>query len=133
MSVFDWLRGKASALEHRLGEAEKLGASIDDKLDLVVRQCEKFESAIGSLYERALTLEQDTSRTLDGSDFAQRMDDVATEFAKSVDGLTKEDGRMWKAIERIETRINDRLNALATLVESLEKDEQPGSYKDKKK
>ena len=122
MSVFDWLRGKANALEHRLGEAEKLGATIDDKLDLVVAQCEKFESAIGSLYERALTMETDIGRTLDGSDFAQRIDNVATEFAKTVDGLTKEDGRVWKAIERIEKRMNDRLTALATAVESLEKD-----------
>jgi predicted nucleic acid-binding Zn-ribbon protein len=128
MSVFNWLRGKATALEHRLDQAEKLGASIDDKLDTVVQQCEKFENAIGSLYERALTMEKDIGRTLDGSDFAQRIDDVATEFAKTVDGLTKEDGRIWKAVERIETRINDRLNALAKMVESLDEDT-PGKSK----
>ncbi len=133
MSVFDWLRGQAKALEHRLGEAEKLGAAIDDKLDTVVQQCEKFEAAIGSLYERALTMEQNIGKT-DGSDFAQRIEDAATEFAKSVDALTKEDGRMWKAIERIESRVNDRLNALATMVDALEKDaDPPGGYKDKSK
>jgi predicted nucleic acid-binding Zn-ribbon protein len=128
MSVFDWLRGKANALEHRLDQAEQLGAAIDNKLDLVVNQCEKFENAIGSLYERALTMEKDIGRTLDGSDFAQRIDDVATEFAKTVDGLTKEDGRVWKAIERIEKRMNDRLTALATMVNELEKDA-PGKSK----
>jgi archaellum component FlaC len=128
MSVFDWLRGQATALEHRLDEAEKLGAAIDDKLDTVVQQCEKFENAIGSLYERALQVETVVNKTAgktDGADFAERIDNVATEFAKTVDGLTKEDGRMWKAIERIESRVNDRLNALARLVSTLEQDEDP--------
>ena len=140
MSVFDWLRGQAKALEHRLDEAEKLGAAIDDKLDTVVQQCEKFENAIGSLYERALFMEQNIGKT-DGADFAERMADLATDFAKSVDGLTKEDGRVWKAIERIESRINDRLSALVKMVDALEKDaDPPGGYnamhdkgKDKKK
>ncbi len=131
MSVFDWLRGKATALEHRLEEAERFGNALNEKMDVLIAQGTKFENAIGALYERALTMEQNIGKT-DGSDFAQRIEDAATEFAKSVDALTKEDARVWKAIERIESRVNDRLNALATLVESLDPDP-PGGYKDKKK
>ncbi len=128
MSVFDWLRGQAKAFEHRLGEAERLGEVINAKLDTVLEQTEKFDNAIASLYERALNMEKDINSTLDGStvtDFSERIDNVLTEISKTVDGFTKEDARIWKAIERIESRINDRLNALATLVDSFEKDADP--------
>lgn len=125
MSIFDFLRGQAKAFESRIERAEEVGAAIEAKLDSLVAQGVKFENAIAALYERALTLEKDYARKLDagGGDVAKRVEDAATEFMKLVDGLTKEDGRVWKAIERIEKRMNDRIVQLAKAVEALEKEQ----------
>lgn len=131
MGMFDWLRGQASALEHRLTQAEELGERIDAKLDGMVEQASKWDNAIASLYERALKLEDrdvgpDAQRVLG---LGERIDNAATEFSKAVDGLMKEDGRVWKAIERIEKRTNERLQNLARAVDELEKDADEPSKK----